>query len=86
MVSVEVEALDRSRLLRDVAEVLSENHVNILVVHVARRRPTASRDIRFEFELADPGHLDALMAALKRVDAVYDVTRCHARAPRRAVC
>ncbi len=30
MVSVEVEALDRSRLFRDVADVLSEHHVNIL--------------------------------------------------------
>ena len=29
-VSVEVEALDRSKLLRDVADVLSEHHVNIL--------------------------------------------------------
>ena len=33
VVSVEVEALDRSRLLRDVADVLAEHHVNILVVH-----------------------------------------------------
>ena len=30
---------------------------------------------RFEFELADPGHLDSLVAALKRVDSVYDATR-----------
>ena len=30
VVSVEIEALDRSRLLRDVADVLSEHHVNIL--------------------------------------------------------
>ncbi len=30
VVSVEVEALDRSRLLRDVAHVLAEHHVNIL--------------------------------------------------------
>ncbi len=30
VVGVEIEALDRSRLLRDVADVLSEHHVNIL--------------------------------------------------------
>ena len=42
VVSVEVEALDRSRLLRDVADVLAEHHVNILVVHHARPRPTGS--------------------------------------------
>ena len=42
VVSVEVEALDRSRLLRDVAHTLAEHHVNILSCP-ARRRPTAWR-------------------------------------------
>jgi GTP pyrophosphokinase len=31
--------------------------------------------LRFEFELADPGHLDSILAALKRVDSVYDAAR-----------
>ncbi len=74
VVSVEIEALDRSKLLRDVAEVLSENHVNILGC-TSKTKSDRIAHIRFEFELAEPDHLDAIMAAVKHVDAVYDVTR-----------
>jgi GTP pyrophosphokinase len=31
--------------------------------------------MRFEFELADPAHLDSLLSALKRIDSVYDAYR-----------
>ncbi|MGZ6952918.1 MAG: RelA/SpoT family protein [Acidimicrobiia bacterium] len=74
VVSVEVEALDRSRLLRDVASTLAEHHVNILSCHSQTTADRVAR-FRFEFELADLGHLDSLVAALKRVDSVYDATR-----------
>jgi GTP pyrophosphokinase len=74
VVSVEVEALDRSRLLRDVAGVLAENHVSILS---SSSHTSADRvaKFRFDFELADAGHLDSVLKALKRVDSVYDVYR-----------
>jgi GTP pyrophosphokinase len=74
VVSVDVEALDRSRLLRDVANTLAEHHVNILSCQSQTTADRVAR-FRFEFELADPGHLDSLLAALKRVDSVYDATR-----------
>jgi len=73
-VSVEVEALDRSRLLRDIADVLSEHHVNILSCASQTQADRIAR-LRFEFELADPGHLDSILAAVKRVHSVYDATR-----------
>jgi GTP pyrophosphokinase len=60
--------------LRDVADVLSEHHVNILSCTSQTQADRIAR-LRFEFELADPGHLDSLIAALKRVDSVYDATR-----------
>jgi GTP diphosphokinase / guanosine-3',5'-bis(diphosphate) 3'-diphosphatase len=31
--------------------------------------------MRFEFELADPAHLESLINALKRIDSVYDAYR-----------
>ena len=31
--------------------------------------------MRFEFELADPAHLESVLGALKRVDSVYDAYR-----------
>jgi len=73
-VSVEIEALDRSKLLRDVADVLSEHHVNIIACSSQTQADRIAR-LRFEFELADPGHLDSILAAVKRVDSVYDATR-----------
>jgi GTP diphosphokinase / guanosine-3',5'-bis(diphosphate) 3'-diphosphatase len=72
--SIEVEALDRARLLRDVSTVLSEQHVNI----VSSFTSTGSDQIahlRFEFELADPSHLESVLATVKRVDSVYDAYR-----------
>ena len=74
VVSVEVEALDRSRLLRDVAQVLSENHVNILSSSTQTSSDRVAK-LRFDFELADAGHLDSVLKAVKRVDSVYDVYR-----------
>jgi (p)ppGpp synthase/HD superfamily hydrolase len=71
---IEVMALDRTRLLADVAKALSEHHVNILssATHTAADR--VSR-MRFEFELADPAHLESLLSSLRRLDCVYDAYR-----------
>jgi GTP pyrophosphokinase len=74
VVSIEVEALDRSKLLRDVAETLSDHHVNILACASQTQSDRIAR-LRFDFELADPGHLDSILSAVKRVDSVYDVAR-----------
>ena len=74
VVSVEIEALDRSRLLRDVADVLSEHHVNIIACSSQTQADRIAR-LRFEFELADPGHLHSILLALKRVGSVYEATR-----------
>ena len=74
VVGVEIEALDRSKLLRDVAEVLSEHHVNILACTTVTQADRIAR-LRFEFELADPDHLDSILGAVKRVGSVYDAAR-----------
>jgi GTP pyrophosphokinase len=31
--------------------------------------------MRFEFELADPNHLEAVLRTIKAIDAVYDAYR-----------
>ncbi len=74
IVSVEVKALDRTRLLADVTKVLAEHHVNILASSTHVGADQVSR-MRFEFELADPALLDAIVSGLKRVDSVYDAYR-----------
>src|SRR5690606_3847130 len=53
LVQIEVEALDRNRLLSDVTKVLSDYHVNILSAQVATTRDRVARS-SFSFEMADP--------------------------------
>jgi GTP pyrophosphokinase len=60
--------------LADVTRLLSEHHVNILASSTQTKNDAISR-MRFDFELADPAHLDSLLSALKRVDSVYDAYR-----------
>ena len=72
--SVEVVALDRSRLLRDVANELSEQHVNIVACSTHTGGDRIAK-MRFEFELADPGHLDSVLRTIKKIDGVYDAYR-----------
>src|SRR5438552_1663951 len=72
--SVEIRALDRSKLLRDVTTVLSEQHVNILASSSHTGADRVAR-LRFDFELADPSHLESILGAVKRVDSVYDAYR-----------
>jgi GTP pyrophosphokinase len=72
--SIEVKALDRARLLADVAKVLAEHHVSILSSSSNTSADRVSR-MRFEFELADPSHLDSLLDSLRQLDSVYDAYR-----------
>ncbi|MFN0281689.1 MAG: RelA/SpoT family protein [Kineosporiaceae bacterium] len=74
LVQIQVEALDRSRLLSDVTRVLSDSHVNILAATVQTSRDRVAIS-RFTFEMADPGHLDHVLSAVRRVEGVFDVTR-----------
>jgi GTP pyrophosphokinase len=72
--AIEVKALDRNRLLADVAKVLSEHHVSIISSSTHTTPDRVSR-MRFEFELADPEHLDSLLENLRLLDGVYDAYR-----------
>jgi guanosine-3',5'-bis(diphosphate) 3'-pyrophosphohydrolase len=72
--AIEVKALDRGRLLRDVAAAMSDHHVNILS-STTHTGPDRVSKMRFEFELADAGHLDSLLSTLRGIDAVYEAYR-----------
>jgi GTP diphosphokinase / guanosine-3',5'-bis(diphosphate) 3'-diphosphatase len=71
---VEVVALDRSKLLRDVANALSEQHVNIVACSTHTGGDRVAK-MRFEFEMADASHLDSVLRTIKTIDAVYDAYR-----------
>jgi GTP diphosphokinase / guanosine-3',5'-bis(diphosphate) 3'-diphosphatase len=74
LVAIQVEALDRSRLLSDVTRVLSDQHVNILSASVTTTRDRVAIS-RFTFEMGDPKHLGHVLRAVRGVDGVYDVYR-----------
>ena len=74
LVNIQVEALDRARLLSDVTRALSDQHVNILSASVATSRDRIALS-RFTFEMADPKHLGALLNTVRTVEGVYDVYR-----------
>lgn len=74
LVQIQVEALDRSGLLSDVTRVLSESHVNILSATVSTSNDRLALS-RFVFEMGDTTHLDRVLNAVRRIDAVYDVYR-----------
>ena len=74
LVSVQVEALDRTRLLSDVTSVLSESHVNILSASVTTNRDRVAVS-RFSFEMGDPKHLGHVLKAVRSVEGVYDAYR-----------
>jgi GTP pyrophosphokinase len=74
LVNIQVEALDRARLLADVTRTLSEQHVNILSASVTTSKDRTAIS-RFTFEMADATHLDAVLSAVRNIEGVYDVYR-----------
>jgi GTP pyrophosphokinase len=74
LVAIQVEALDRTRLLSDVTRVLSDQHVNILSANVTTTRDRVAFS-RFTFEMGDPKHLGHVLRAVRAIDGVYDVYR-----------
>jgi GTP pyrophosphokinase len=72
--TIEVVAIDRSRLLADVTKVVSEHHLNIVSANTQTDADRISR-MRFDIELADPTHLESVINLIRHLDAVYDVYR-----------
>jgi GTP diphosphokinase / guanosine-3',5'-bis(diphosphate) 3'-diphosphatase len=74
LVNIQVEALDRNRLLSDITKVLSDVHVNILAASLQTTRDRVAKS-RFTFEMADPKHLGHVLKAVLSIDGVFDVYR-----------
>ncbi|MEV4097298.1 RelA/SpoT family protein [Streptosporangium saharense] len=74
LVALQVEALDRPRLLSDVTRTLSDQHVNILSASVTTSKDRVAIS-RFTFEMGDPKHLGHVLKAVRNIQGVYDVYR-----------
>ncbi len=74
LVAIQVEALDRHRLLSDITKTLADEKVNILSATLSMTKDRVAVS-KFAFEMADPKHLDHLVRAVRGVEGVYDVYR-----------
>ncbi|WP_029137280.1 RelA/SpoT family protein [Nakamurella lactea] len=74
LVTIQVEALDRHRLLSDITKMLADEKVNILSANLSMSKDRMAIS-RFSFEMADPKHLGHLLRVVRAVDGVYDVYR-----------
>lgn len=74
VVWIQVEALDRTRLLRDVTSVISDTGGNITASStlVGEGRVAV---LKYEVELSDPSQLPKLLADIRGVDGVYSAFR-----------
>jgi GTP diphosphokinase / guanosine-3',5'-bis(diphosphate) 3'-diphosphatase len=73
-VTIQVEALDRQKLLRDVATVLGDQRVNIISASSNTGKDRIAT-LRFTVELADIAHLGNIVSSVKKVDGVFDAYR-----------
>ncbi|RMI30604.1 RelA/SpoT family protein [Nocardia stercoris] len=74
LVAIQIEALDRTRLLSDVTKVLADEKVNILSASVTTSGDRVAIS-KFTFEMGDPKHLGHLLNVVRNVEGVYDVYR-----------
>jgi GTP pyrophosphokinase len=74
LVVIQVEAVDRTKLLSDVTRILSNHHVNILSASVTTTRDRVAVS-RFTFEMGDAKHLGHILDAVRRTEGVYHCFR-----------
>ncbi|MGI3782559.1 MAG: RelA/SpoT family protein [Janthinobacterium lividum] len=74
LVAIQVEALDRNRLLSDITRCLSDQHVNILSAALSTTKDRICK-AKFTFQTGDPTHLDHVLGAVRQVPSVFDVYR-----------
>jgi GTP diphosphokinase / guanosine-3',5'-bis(diphosphate) 3'-diphosphatase len=74
VVWIQVEALDRTRLLRDVTQVISDTGANITASSTATGGDRVAV-LKYEVELSDPGQLSRLLTDIRGVDGVFSAFR-----------
>lgn len=74
LVTVQIEGIDRARLLADVSAALSEQHLDIVSANITTNK---NRQFvgRLTFESPDPTHLKHVLDQVRKVPGVYDAFR-----------
>ncbi len=72
---IQIEALDRTKLLRDITNVISEYDINILRAHSLNIDKKGHVKFRFLIEISNKYILKDVIDNIKLVDSVYDAFR-----------
>jgi len=72
-IDIEVEAVDRTGLLRDISEVLSRERINVTATNTASRDLSAR--MRFTLEIANLGQLKRVLMLIREVRGVVSAAR-----------
>ncbi len=74
LVEIRVQALDRTRLLRDITTVLGEYKINILSASVSIDKDHTATT-RLSFEVGNVNLLNDVLVNIKKIDGVFDAYR-----------
>jgi len=72
---IQIEALDRTKLLRDITNAISEYDLNILRAHSSRIDKSGHVKFRFLIEISNKYILKDVISNIKEIDSVYDAFR-----------
>ncbi|MBM3713371.1 MAG: bifunctional (p)ppGpp synthetase/guanosine-3',5'-bis(diphosphate) 3'-pyrophosphohydrolase [Actinobacteria bacterium] len=72
---IQVEAIDRTKLLRDITSVISEYDLNIINASAMRSNKSGIARFRFIIEISNKYILKDIIDNLKQIGSVYDVYR-----------
>ncbi len=75
LATIEVKALDRPRLLRDIVNVLADHQINVVGTDTVTSGVDRTAKMKFDFEMGHPAHLEPLLHIIAEIDSVYDVYR-----------
>ena len=81
LAAIQIEAMDRTKLLRDVTSAISDQGISILS-STTRAGRNGIATLTFTIELVDPQHLNHVLQSVRRVDSVFDAYRTGASSAR----
>ncbi|MDH5217719.1 MAG: bifunctional (p)ppGpp synthetase/guanosine-3',5'-bis(diphosphate) 3'-pyrophosphohydrolase, partial [Gammaproteobacteria bacterium] len=74
-VDIEIDAMDRSGLLRDVTSVLASEDVNVLGANTHTNRKTHEAQLRLTLEISNSQKLDRALSKLRQLRGVFEAVR-----------
>jgi len=72
---IQVDALDRTKLLRDITNVISEYDINIVSANTLKVDKIGHARFRFLIEISNKYILKDVIKNLRQIDSIYDVFR-----------